>query len=85
MKTKRHTYARWITGETELYDDLADPEQMNDLSADPDHAGVVDELEATLQSLLTEAHDAFLPGNAYVEWIDRERNIIETGAGPVGQ
>jgi len=85
VKTKQYTYARWITGETELYDDLADPEQMNDLSDDADHASVVDELEATLQHLLAEAHDAFLPGNAYVAWIDRERNIIETGAGPVGQ
>jgi arylsulfatase A-like enzyme len=85
VKTKQYTYARWITGETELYDDLADPEQMNDLSEDTDHAGVVDELETTLRNLLAEAHDAFLPGNAYVEWIDRERNIIETGAGPVGQ
>ena len=85
VKTKQYTYARWIDGETELYHDLADPEQMNDLSDDPNHAGVVDELEATLQTLLAEAHDEFLPGNAYVEWVDRERNIIKTGLGPVAE
>ncbi len=83
VKTKQYTYARWIDGETELYDDLTDPEQMNDLSDDPSHVGVVDELEATLQKLLAAAHDEFLPGNAYVEWVDRERNIIKTGLGPV--
>lgn len=83
VKTKRYTYARWIDGTTELYDDLADPEQMNDLSDDPDYADVVNELEAKLQELLAEAHDEFLPGNAYVDWVDRERNIIGTGLGPV--
>ena len=70
-------------GETELYDDLADPEQLNDLSDDPAHAAAVEELEATLQKLLAEAHDEFLPGNAFVDWVDRERNIIKTGLGPV--
>jgi len=82
-KTKQYSYARWMDGSTELYDDLADPEQMNDLSDDPDYADVVNELEAKLQELLAEAHDEFLPGNAYVEWVDRERNIIRTGLGPV--
>ena len=47
-------------GETELYDDLADPEQLNDLSDDPAHAAAVEELEATLQKLLAEAHEALL-------------------------
>lgn len=85
VKTKQYTYARWIDGATELYDDLADPEQMQNLSDDPAHAEVVEELEATLEQLLAEAHDEFLPGNAYVEWVDRERNIIRTGLGPVSE
>ncbi len=83
VKTKQYTYARWITGEVELYDDAADPFQMHDLSGDPAYAPVVEELEARLQALLAEAHDEFLPGNSYVEWIDRERNIVRTGLGPV--
>ena len=83
VKTKQYTYARWIDGETALYDDLADPDQLTDLSDDPANTELVDELEVTLQKLLAEAHDEFLPGNAYVEWVDRERNIIKTGLGPV--
>ena len=83
VKTKQYTYARWITGEVELYDGAADPFQMHDLSGDPAYAPVVEELEARLQALLAEAHDEFLPGNGYVEWIDRERNIVRTGLGPV--
>ena len=83
VKTKQYTYARWIDGETALYDDLADPDQLTDLSDDPANTELVDELEVTLQKLLAEAHDEFLPGNAYVEWVDRECNIIKTGLGPV--
>ena len=85
VKTKEYTYARWIDGQVELYDDLADPDQLTDLSEDPQHARVVAELEETLQRLLAEAHDEFLPGNAYVEWVDRERRIIRTGLGPVAR
>ena len=83
VKTKQYTYARWLTGETVLYDDQADPFQMHDLSDDPASASVVEDLEARLQALLAEAHDEFLPGNAYVDWMDRERNIVRTGLGPV--
>lgn len=83
VKTPQYTYARWIDGHVELYDDVADPNQLDDLSQAPDHAPIAVELEATLQRLLAEAHDEFLPGNGYVEWIDRERNIIRTGLGPV--
>ncbi len=66
VKTPQYTYARWIDGQVELYDDMADPDQQHDLSEDPSHAATVDELEATLERLLAEAHDEFLPGNAYV-------------------
>lgn len=83
VRTPQYTYARWIDGRTELYDDLADPDQMNDLSEDPAHAKTVEALESKLGELLAGAHDEFLPGNAYVEWIDDERNIIKTGLGPV--
>ena len=56
---------------------------MNDLSGDPASARIQEELEATLEELLAGAHDEFLPGDAYVGWIDDERNIIRTGLGPL--
>jgi arylsulfatase A-like enzyme len=83
VKTKQYTYARWIDGRIELYDDVADPDQMTDLSREPAFAKRVSELETTLRQLLARAHDEYLPGNAYVAWVDRERNIIRTGLGPV--
>jgi hypothetical protein len=83
VKTKRCTYVRWLTGDIELYDDENDPYQFNNLAEDPAHAAAVQELEATLKGLLAEAHDEFLPGTAYIEWFDNERNCIRTGLGPV--
>jgi arylsulfatase A-like enzyme len=81
VKTQQYTYVRWLSGKTELYDDLEDLAQLNDLSDDAAFAPVVDALEAKLIALLAEAHDEFLPGNAYVDWVDDERNIIRTGLG----
>jgi hypothetical protein len=84
VKTKRYTYARWLSGDIELYDDESDPYQLTNLAEDPTHAPTVRELEARLKELLAEAHDEFLPGNAYIDWVDSERNVIRTGLGPVG-
>ncbi len=83
VKTKRYTYVRWLAGEIELYDDENDPHQLSNLAQDPAHGPTVQDLEQQLKELLAEAHDDFLPGNEYVEWVDRERNVIRTGLGPV--
>jgi arylsulfatase A-like enzyme len=83
VKTKRHTYVRWLTGDIELYDDENDPYQLENLAADSAHAPTVQELEAKLKQLLAEAHDEFPPGTEYIKWFDAERNCIRTGLGPV--
>ena len=83
VKTKRYTYVRWLSGDIELYDDESDRYQLKNLADDPTHAPTVRELESRLKELLAEAHDEFLPGNHYVDWVDGERNVIRTGLGPV--
>ncbi len=81
VKTQQYTYVRWLSGEIELYDDQDDPDQLTNLSEATHYAPVVKALEARLVALLAEAHDEFPPGNAYVKWVDNERNIIRTGLG----
>ena len=83
VKTKQYTYCKWLAGSEELYDNLADPYQMNNLAADRAHADVLLHLRARLYDLLAVAHDDFRKGTDYDEWYDDQRNLIRTGLGPV--
>jgi arylsulfatase A-like enzyme len=83
VKTKQHTYFRWIDGSEELYDNLADPYQMQNLAADGSAPALLDHLRARLSDLLAAAHDDFRAGPGYVEWFDDRRNLVATGLGLV--
>ena len=83
VKTKRYTYCKWLSGEEELYDNLKDPYQMKNLVLGQKDSLTLNRLRRCLKDLLAEAHDEFLPGTAYADWYDDERNLIRTGLGQV--
>jgi len=83
VRTRRHTYVRWLSGEEELYDNPEDPFQMTNLAEGARDLPTQRRLRAALRDLLAEAHDEFLPGTAYADWFDAERNLIRTALGPV--
>ena len=85
VKTQRYTYVKWLTGQEELYDNLADRYQMTNLVGSAAQAAVLHQLRSRLQELLAGADDRFLPGTAYADWFDDERNVIRTALGPVGR
>ena len=59
VRTARHTYARWFDGGGwVLYDNQADPYQMNNLIDSPEHAPLRREIEAELRQWLTRTGDA---------------------------
>jgi arylsulfatase A-like enzyme len=69
IQTNRYTYVRALNGPWLLYDDQADPYQMNNIVAVPAHAALVKELDARLQAQLQRIGDDFRPGPAYLaEW-----------------
>ncbi|MHC4671736.1 MAG: sulfatase family protein [Planctomycetota bacterium] len=83
VRTERYTYCRWLTGKEELYDSLEDPYQMRDLVKGQKDLPTLKKLRSRLKDLLADAHDEFLPGNAYSDWYDGERNLVKTSLGPV--
>ncbi len=83
VRTRRYTYVEWLNGEKTLFDNLEDPYQLTSRIDDDSYQEVRRELEARLQELLAEAHDEFLPGTAYADWYDEERNLVRTARGPV--
>jgi hypothetical protein len=62
IKTKRHTYCKWLTGEEELYDNLEDPYQMNNLTQSRLELLVLNRMRVRLKDFLAAAHDDFQPG-----------------------
>jgi len=67
VRTTRYTYVRDLDGPWLLFDNAEDPLQMHNLVGDAVHAALQAELETLLQRKLREAHDEFLPGDAYLK------------------
>jgi len=83
VRSERYTYAKWLTGKEELYDNLEDPYQMNNLAESNKDLPMLKKMRSRLKDFLAEAHDEFLPGTGYRDWYDDRRRLIKTGLGPV--
>lgn len=66
-----------------LFDNLADPYQMNNLAGDENSRELLETMRGRLGRLLAESHDDLLPGTSYAEWFDVTRTVIRTGKGDV--
>jgi len=79
VRTRRYTYVGTLDGPWLLYDNQADPHQLDNLIDKPQHAELQKELEAVLRRKLRDSGDKFLPGGAYIEkWgysVDRSGTV----------
>ncbi len=66
IRTRHHTYARDLDGPWLLFDNEADPWQMNNLVGRPEHVELEAALESSLQARLVSVGDAFEPAAAYL-------------------
>lgn len=80
VRTLQYTYTRTLDGPWLLFDNDADPYQLNNLINHPDYADIQKQLDQTLQQLLDEQNDKFEEGLVYIErW---GYPIDETGTVP---
>ena len=69
IRTERHTYCRTLDGPWLLYDNEADPWQLENLANRPEHAALQAELDAQLQRELDALGDDFRDGMSYInQW-----------------
>lgn len=85
VRDKQYTYARWLNGPEELYDNLADPYQTRNLFDGRSGPAALNRMRSRLKDFLAEAHDEFLPGNRYASWLDIRRNVLRNALGPIKQ
>jgi arylsulfatase A-like enzyme len=81
VRTRRYTYARDLNGPWLLFDNQNDPYQLNNLCGQESSRTVEELLERTLQQLLRQRGDEFLPGTVYMQrW---GYPMDESGAVPI--
>ena len=67
IRTRNHTYARDLNGPWLLYDNEADPYQLDNLVNRASVSSIQAALEVQLQRKLFDRGDEFLPGETYIE------------------
>lgn len=81
--TKTHTYAKNLDGEWLLFDNVADPYQLNNLTGNPAYNTISKNLEELLGEELNRLDDKFLAGPTYLEkW---GHTVNSTGTVPYKQ
>ncbi len=80
LRTAHNTYVRSLDGPWLLYDNEADPYQLNNLVGKPEHAELQSRLDSLLASKLAVQHDDFRPGPEYIaKWgytVDADETAI---------
>ena len=74
LRTEQYTYVRSINSPWLLYDNQADPYQMQNLCGSDEHKDLQAHLEQVLGARLKELKDEFLPGGEYIKRFGYERN-----------
>ena len=67
VRTSRYTYVRGLAGPWLMFDDQQDPDQLDNLIAKPEFAGLRQELDARLRDQLKRIKDDFRPARFYLD------------------
>jgi arylsulfatase A-like enzyme len=83
VRTRQHSYIRWLTGKEELYDLSEDRLQMRNLMDGGAAPAAATALRERMAALLRESHDDFGPGAGYTSWLTPERRLVRNALGPL--
>lgn len=81
VRTRDHTYARWLTGREELYDRRTDPLQMNNLIEDSRCTDVLNQLREQLAAHQSQRRDELVPCSDWKGWLDEQRRVVRNAFG----
>ena len=84
VRTRTHSYARWLNGEKHLYDLSRDPLQMQNLAGKPEAADLEAGMESMMRSRMEKLGDTLHPCHEYADWFDYQRRIVRNAKGPLG-
>ncbi len=82
IRTERYTYTRDLDGPWLLYDNEADPYQLNNLVDETEHQTLVTDLDAQLSRTLARHDDALVPGEQLLQRFGYSDDVDATGTMP---
>ena len=83
VRTKDHSYARWLNGTVELFDLKNDPLELDNLANNGDSADLCKTMEATMLRLLNKRGDALTTCTDSSDWLDYQRRVVRNAFGPL--
>jgi arylsulfatase A-like enzyme len=83
VRTRDHSYARWLNGKIELFDLRNDPLQMKNLAGNPEHRRIEESMQRRLSELMDNRSDALIPCTDYSNWFDEQRRVVRNVYGPL--
>jgi arylsulfatase A-like enzyme len=83
IRTKEHSYSKWLNGKEELFDLEADRLQMNNLIEDARHAQLRDHMRNLLEELQAVRGDELVPCTQWRNWLDEQRRVVRNAFGPL--
>jgi arylsulfatase A-like enzyme len=81
VRTTTHTYAIWLGGREEFYDLVADPMQLNDLSAQPEALALLEDMRSRLAAHQQRRRDHLQPCEDAKDWLDDQRRVVKNAFG----
>lgn len=84
VRTKTHSYARWLSGETHLHDLGVDPLQTKNLAGTAGASALEVKLESTMVNKMAKLGDTLRPCHEYASWFDYQRRIVRNAKGALG-
>ena len=84
VRTKNHSFAKWLNGTVELFDLNNDPLELDNLADKPECADLRKTMEATLTRLLDKRGDALTACTDSINWLDYQRRVVRNAYGPLG-
>jgi arylsulfatase A-like enzyme len=79
VRSRTHTYAKWLNGKTELYDLAADPLQQHNIAGTGDRAEA--QMRERLQAHQAQRQDELVNCSAWKHWLDNERRVVRNAFG----
>lgn len=83
VRTKKHSYARWLNGKEELFNIQSDPLEMSNLVEDSQNRKLLDHMRDLLQELQARRGDELVPCTQWRHWLDNQRRVVRNAFGPL--